>query len=302
MPGMPLDNALTGTDPRVSAILLCGHGTREPTGVAQFEAMVAALRARHPEHRIAHGFLELAAPGLDAAAAGLYAEGVRDIRVVPVFLFAAGHIKRDLPDMLAAIAQRHAGLQIRLEGPIGLTADVLETVHRLAERAASGGTPAPATDTCLLVIGRGTSDPEANAEAARLARMTAERLGWGFATTGYVAVTRPTVTEAMGLVDLLPFGRVVVVPLVLFDGRLHQGIARDMALRQAQSSRQWRLADPFCTDDAWLGALDAHIDGDATAMPCGLCHYRVPALATEADGHGHGDHHHHHPHDLQDPA
>jgi sirohydrochlorin cobaltochelatase len=241
-----------------SAVLLCGHGTRDARGAAQFEAMVAAMQSRHPARHIVHGFLELAHPGLDETVGRLYAEGVRHILAVPVLLFAAGHLTRDLPDIFVALEQRHDGLRIRLCGPIGLTPDLLETACRLAERAA-GSVPAAAADTCLLVIGRGTSASAVNAEAARLAHMLAERLGWGFATTGYVAVTRPGVAEAMRLVDHLPFGRVVVLPLVLFSGRLYQGIARDLAERRAQSPRHWVLADPFCTDDAWLGTLDARI-------------------------------------------
>lgn len=281
MHSVPSDR-LTNAEPApASAVLLCGHGTRVASGARQFEEVVAVLRARHPERRIGHGFLELASPGLEEMVARLYADGVRDILAVPVFLFAAGHLKREFPDLFGTLERRHAGLRIRLAAPIGLTEAVLETAHRLAERAASAA-PAPAADTCLLVIGRGTSDPEANAEAARFARMVAERLGWGFAATGYVAVTHPSVTEAMRLVDHLPFGRVVVLPLVLFDGRLHQGIARDLTERRARSARRWLLAEPFCTDDAWLATLDARIDGEDMALPCQLCHYRVPALGAPA--------------------
>jgi sirohydrochlorin ferrochelatase len=261
---MSPDRPPPGTAP--AAILLCGHGTRSATGVAQFEQVVAALRARHPARRIAHGFLEYARPGLDEAVARLHEDGVRNILVLPVLLFAAGHHKRDLPAILAALGQRHAGLVLSLGEPIGLTPALLETARRLAGRAAAGGAPASAADTCLLVIGRGTTDAAVNAEAALLARRLAGRLGWGVATTGYVAVAAPCVPEAMRLADHPPFARVVVLPLVLFDGMLHRNIARDLASRRARSAREWRLADPFCTDDAWLATLDARIDGET--MPC----------------------------------
>ena len=227
--------------------------------------MVDNLRKRHPNRHIAYGFLELARPRLDEAVAGLYDAGWRNILAVPVLLFAAGHIKRDLPNLLTALEQRHAGMKIHLGGPIGLTPALLESARRLAERAASGGMPAKAADTCLLVIGRGSSDPEANAEVVRLAGMVAERLGWGGAITGYVAVALPDMAYSIRLADRLPFRRVVVLPLVLFDGALYREIARALAGQHTQSYREWRLADPFCTDDAWLATLDAHIE---TAFRC----------------------------------
>jgi sirohydrochlorin cobaltochelatase len=254
---MQLDPAV-----RDPAVVLCGHGTRRPEGVAQFEAMVAALRARHPARRIAHACLELAPPSLDDTVARLHAHGERDLLVVPVFLFAAGHLKREVPEILGGIRERHPDVAIRLGAPLGLAPGVLETACRVAERATEGAAPVAGAATCLLVIGRGTSDPDANAEAARLARLVVERLGWGFATTGYVAVTGPSVPEALALVEHLPFARVVVLPLVLFDGRLHQGIARAVDEVRARSAREWLLAAPFCTDDAWLRTLDSRIAGE----------------------------------------
>jgi sirohydrochlorin cobaltochelatase len=244
------------------AVILCGHGTRHAGGAAQFEAMVSTLSARHPGRRIAHACLELAPPSLGETVSRLHAAGEREVLVVPVFLFAAGHLKREVPEILADIRTRHPDMQLRLGPPLGLAAGVLETACRVAERATAEAAPVAGAQTCLLVIGRGTSDPDANAEAARLARLVVERLGWGFATTGYVAVTGPSVPEALALVEHLPFARVVVLPLVLFDGTLHQGIAQAVAEIRTRSAREWLLAAPFCSDDAWLGTLDARICGD----------------------------------------
>lgn len=254
---------LDATAVRDPAIVLCGHGTRHAGGAAQFEALVEAVRARHPGRRIAHACLELAPPSLVETAARLHGHGERDLLVVPVFLFAAGHLKREVPEILGTIRARHPDLLLRLGAPLGLAPGVLDTACRVAERATEGAAPVAGADTCLLVIGRGTSDPDANAEAARLARLVVERLGWRFATTGYVAVTGPSVPEALALVEHLPFARVVVLPLVLFDGTLHQGIARAVADMRARSAREWLLAAPFCSDDAWLGTLDARIAGEA---------------------------------------
>jgi len=282
------------------AILLCGHGTRDPDGVAQFEAFAAALRARHPGRTIAHGYLELSRPSFAEAVGALYRDGVREIHAAPVLLLTAGHAKRDIPDSLNALQEQHAGLSIRMGRPLGVSPGVIETACHLAEHAAAQAGPVVPAETCLVVVGRGTSDPDANGDAAKLARIVSERLGYGFATVGYIAVTRPTLGDALALVERLPFPHVVVLPLVLFDGLLHKGIAREVGTVRNRSNKQWHVAAPFFTDDAWLATLDERIaetETGASPMNCQLCEYRHPSLATGTGaGHSHHDHDHDHDH------
>jgi sirohydrochlorin cobaltochelatase len=283
------------TEPHRSAVILCGHGTRDPDGVAQFEAFAAALGARHPGRAIAHGYLELSEPSFGAAIGALYRDGVREIFAVPVLLLTAGHVKRDIPDALNALQADHPGLSIRMGRPLGVSPGVIDTACHLAEHAAEqDGAMVPA-ETCLVVVGRGTSDPDANGDAAKLARIVSERLGFAFATVGYIAVTRPTFADALELVEHLPFPRVVVLPLVLFDGLLHKGIALELDAFRARSAKQWQLAAPFFSDDGWLATLDERIaeaESGVPTMNCQLCEYRHPELAT-----GHEHQHHHHGHD-----
>ena len=89
-----------------TAVMLCGHGSRDEAAVTEFTALADALRHRF-EWPMAHGFLEFARPiireGLDRLRDG----GAREILAVPGMLFAAGHVKNDVPSVLNALGPRN---------------------------------------------------------------------------------------------------------------------------------------------------------------------------------------------------
>jgi sirohydrochlorin cobaltochelatase len=89
-----------------------------------------------PGERIALAFLELMQPSLPECAAALYAEGVRSLRVVPVFFGLGGHLKRDLPTIVAQLEAAHAGLAIAVEPPIGEQAAVIAAIARAVAQGA----------------------------------------------------------------------------------------------------------------------------------------------------------------------
>ena len=75
-------------------------------------------------------FLELMQPSLADCAASLYAEGVRSLRLVPVFLGIGGHLKNDLPAVVAQIRAKFADLQITVEPPIGEQPEVIAAIAK----------------------------------------------------------------------------------------------------------------------------------------------------------------------------
>ena len=90
-----------------------------------------------PGERVALAFLELMQPTLPDCAAALYADGVRSLRVVPVFLGAGGHLKEDLPRIVAEIRAKFADLAITLEPPIGEQPEVILAIARAIEKRGS---------------------------------------------------------------------------------------------------------------------------------------------------------------------
>jgi sirohydrochlorin cobaltochelatase len=120
-----------------SATILFAHGARDPGWARPFRDLQVELGERLPGERVVLAFLELMQPSLPDCAAGLYAEGVRELRVVPVFLGMGGHLKEDLPKIVEAVRARYADLAIRVEPPIGERSEVISAIAR----AISGDAP-----------------------------------------------------------------------------------------------------------------------------------------------------------------
>ncbi len=100
-------------------VLLFAHGARDPAWASPFEAVAAALRAAHPQARVRLAFLEFMTPDFATAGDALVAEGCTVVDVVPLFLGAGGHVRRDLPLLVEHAAARHPAVAWHLRPAIG---------------------------------------------------------------------------------------------------------------------------------------------------------------------------------------
>ncbi len=108
-----------------TAILLFAHGARDPEWARPLEKLATAVRALRPQVTVQPCFLEFMSPDLATAIDSAVAAGALRIEVVPVFLAAGGHVKRDLPAMLDAARARHPGVTIVLSGVLGEAESVI---------------------------------------------------------------------------------------------------------------------------------------------------------------------------------
>jgi sirohydrochlorin cobaltochelatase len=106
-------------------LILFAHGARDPRWAEPFEAIAGAVRSRTPDVEVRLAFLELMAPDLPTVAAALVAEGCRRIDILPLFLGTGGHLRRDLPPLVDAIAAAHPKVVVRLHGAAGEAPDVI---------------------------------------------------------------------------------------------------------------------------------------------------------------------------------
>src|SRR5690348_5792334 len=189
-----------------TAVLLCGHGSRDPEAVAEFERAADALRRRLPEFDFTTGYLEFARPTIRDGLARLAARGAARIHAVPGMLFAASHVKNDLPWEMNSFAAERPEIDVRLGRDLAIDAKLLNAA---AERI-DAAIPEGRGDALLLVVGRGTNDPDANSNIAKIARMLWEGLGFGWAETAYSGVADPRVGPALRRAARLGFGRIVV--------------------------------------------------------------------------------------------
>jgi sirohydrochlorin cobaltochelatase len=116
----------------MKAILLYGHGARNPEWAQPFHRIRDVIKARDPRALVEPGFLELMRPTFDEGVACLVDQGATSIMVVPIFMAAGSHVKKDLPRLAADAMDRHEGLLIELAAPVGEAESVLAAMAEYA--------------------------------------------------------------------------------------------------------------------------------------------------------------------------
>lgn len=126
-----------------TALVLFGHGARDPRWADTMTAIAARIRSLDPGLPVRTAFLEFMSPELADAVDARVAEGVRSIVVAPVFLAAGGPVLRDLPDRLTGIVARHPGLDLRVGPALGSLPAVVEAMARACLDALPAADTAP---------------------------------------------------------------------------------------------------------------------------------------------------------------
>src|SRR5262252_397298 len=279
-----------------SAVLLCGHGSRDPEAIAEFEQAAGALRLRLPEFDFATGYLEFARPTIRDGLALLAARGARQIFAIPGMLFAASHVKNDLPWETNSFIADHPDVDVRLARDLGIDPKLLRAS---ADRiAAAADARIPRAETLLVVVGRGTNDPDANSNISKVARMLWEGMGFGWAEVAFSGVAHPRVDAALTRAARLGFRRVIVFPYFLFTGVLVKRIYEQTeAVARLFPEIEFVKALYLRDHPDVIGAFGdrvGEVGGAQPAMNCQLCKYRTQILGYEHDaGAPQAGHHHH---------
>lgn len=106
-------------------IVLIAHGSRDPEWARPFERIASRVAEKLPAVSVMLAFLEHG-PSLQETVSALVAKGVACVRVIPVFLGQGGHVRQDLPRLVADSAR--PGLKLTLEAPIGEQPEVIEAI------------------------------------------------------------------------------------------------------------------------------------------------------------------------------
>ena len=267
-------------------ILICGHGSRDPEGVDGFKELVRLLKLRYPDRIVDYGFLEFSHPVYVAAIDRMCLNGVREITAIPAILFAGGHAKNDIPYEMNTLQNQYSGLKIKLGKHIGITASILQLSKKIIEQAESLVQPVDRKEACLLVVGRGTSDPDANSDVAKLTRMVWEGMGFGFATTTYIGVTQPLLKDTLPLINQLPYKRIIALPVFLFTGILLKKIHHQIDEFRDVSNKELIYTKSFECDELLLQTIDERIQEVEQGNPnmnCQLCKYRTQIIGYESE-------------------
>jgi sirohydrochlorin cobaltochelatase len=279
--------------------MLCGHGSRDGEAIAELEQAAVRLRTRLPDLELATGFLEFARPTIRDGLEALRARGARRILAVPGMLFAASHVKNDLPWEINSFAAAHPGIELRFGRELAIEPKLLRAAaDRIAEAEARSARAIPREDSLLLVVGRGTHDPDANSNIAKVARMLWEGMGFGWAESAFSGVAAPLTEPALRRALRLGYRRIVVFPYFLFTGVLVKRIYAAAARVAAEHPEIDILEAPYLNDhplvlDCFADRIAELVDGEPR-MNCQLCKYRARIVGYEADAGAPQAAHHHH--------
>jgi sirohydrochlorin ferrochelatase/(2Fe-2S) ferredoxin len=260
--------------------LILGHGSRDASANLAFERWVSGYRGIADDAvDVAHAYVELASPSLEQALLSL-GESYPRVVVVPAVLFAAGHIKNDVPLALDAARVRAPRVAFSAARPLGVDARLADVIAARVCDALGADEPA---QTAVLVVGRGSSDADANGDFTKLVRLFAERQPYLRVEACFAGVTTPNVETSLAWLARARPARIVVVPYLLFAGRILDKL--QTALAAFASTTPWiatRLSAPL-GDDPRLLAVAYERAQSALAgrdpMPCDTCQYRTPVGA-----------------------
>jgi sirohydrochlorin cobaltochelatase len=254
------------------ALLLVGHGSRCPVNWAEMAELARSVDAALPGVAVDVGYLEMTDPPAGVILDRMVAAGARRVVVLPVVLLAAGHAKSDVPAVVLEARDRHPGVDIRFGAPFGVARDLVAVLGGAVEDV--GGTGLP-----LLLVARGTSDPDANGDAHKASRLLAEWTGAPFSHVAFSGVTTPCVVDGLDVFARLGFERVVVAWWFLCHGRLIERGRADIAAFAAGTGVSVLDAGHIGPDPSIVSLV---VEGYRAALAvsprpnCDLCSYRAP--------------------------
>ncbi|WBX74577.1 sirohydrochlorin chelatase [Tenacibaculum pacificus] len=265
-------------------ILLCGHGSRTKTGTDAFKQLVEALQARYTDYEVDYGFLEFNHPVYEASIERMYQKGIREIYALPIILFAGSHAKNDIPYEMNTIQSYYSDLTIKMGKHLGVNSFLLELAQKRILEEENKHPVINRKDVCLMVVGRGTTDTDANSDVHKLACMLGEGMGFGFTTVAYSGTAYPTVTKSLELTSKMEFKRTIAIPFFFFTGILLERIYNQIRTFNETSPFEHIYTDAFGSDELILKAFDERLDEtiNGTAnMNCQLCKYRKQIVGLE---------------------
>lgn len=271
-------------------VMICGHGSRSQAAVDEFKVLAEKLPAYFPDDWVTdYGYLEFANPVIRVGLDNLRAAGVEKILAVPGMLFAAMHTKNDIPTVLNSYAAEH-GIEVRYGRDLGVDPKMIaaagDRVRAAVDAANIKHGKVPLEETCLVVIGRGASDPDANGNVAKVGRLLQEGMGFGWLEVGYSGVTFPLVEPALTHAAKLGYRRIVVFPYFLFSGILIDRIyGFTDKVAAAHPEIQFVKAGYLGDHPKVLETFAERVTEQLSDVPppnCGTCAYRTQVLSLQS--------------------
>ena len=315
--------------PQRRPVLLIGHGSRDADGRQRLLDFAQTYQALDLSRPVVPCFLELCEPTIMQGVEQCVEQGYTDLSVLPILLFAARHNKFDVTGELDRARRAFPQVTFHYGRHFGITPNILELWRsRLDQLDQPQWNPQniSRSDTVLLFVGRGSSDPDANGDVAKLARLVWEGSGYQTVETCFIGITHPRLEEGFRRARLYQPKRIIVLPYFLFTGTLMKKIATIAEQQQVDHPDIETLCLPEMGSHPQLFQVlrqrEIETQQNQVNMNCEMCKFRIVALASmtepqshthEHSSHEHSSHehhththdhhsgHHHHHGDMPDP-
>ncbi|MFD4592404.1 sirohydrochlorin chelatase [Streptomyces rubiginosohelvolus] len=203
-------------------LLVIAHGSRDPRHAATVHALTERVRAERPGLRVETAFLEFNAPSVPRVLERLAAQGADEVVALPLLLTRAFHAKTDIPSVLREARARLPRLHIRQADVLGPSPLLNATLGRRLREA--GVRPGDLPRTGLVLASAGSTDPEAIAVIAEIAREL-RHTGWCAVRPAFASALLPRTEDVVRELRAEGVERVAVAPYVIAPGRLPDRIA-----------------------------------------------------------------------------
>ena len=312
-------------------LLTIGHGTRDEDGRQAFLDFANAYQALDRSRPVIPCFLELTGPTIQEGVDECVAQGYTELSALPILLFAARHNKFDVTNELDRARVRHPQVKFYYGRHFGITPNILDLWrNRLAQLdrpldnseiksqkskiiSPSPHLPIPPSphsplpipersETVLLFVGRGSSDPDANGDVYKMARILWEGSGYQTVETCFIGITHPRLEEGFRRASLYQPKRIIVLPYFLFTGAL---VKKIYDITQQQQEKYPEIA-MTCLPEmgiqpellSLMREREIETQLGQVQMNCEMCKFRLSAVGNGAShGHNHEHHHGHHNHE-----
>jgi sirohydrochlorin cobaltochelatase len=246
--GPASNNGLTMVD-NCSGVLVIGHGTQDASGTRAYFEIFDGVRQMLPGTLVEGAFLEFAQPTIAEGIAQLKAQGVARIAVVPLFLSAAGHMRKDVPQAVAEAAGQCSEVEISLKPQIGTHRGVLELSALRFRQALEGCEEIPMDETLLVMAAHGSPEPEAIEELAGFAARREKLNPVGRVESCFVVLGQPQLADLPARLKLASYRRIVVQSHLLLRGRYHDMICQQVEIfRREFPDIDWIVTEPLGPD------------------------------------------------------
>ena len=240
---------------KTPAVLLITHGSREYYANRQFHYLARRYARRHPSWVIRSSFLENGNPSIDHELNNLSTRS-HEIDILPLFLFAAQHINKDIPEILNEFQIQHPDVTLRLRkelGPDPVLAQLsLERMKRYCRHSLS---------TIVLMLGRGARDPKALEDFHIQVKQFSHLQQFQKVLPCFFEAAEPSLEMALQAAGSFNPKRIVILPYLLFKGSWQKKVSRiTEEFRKKNSIIEVRKAPPLGFHPILMELLDKRLN------------------------------------------